>query len=99
MEFQFKKGTKNTLPRWSGACVIDRNLCLYYEIIKVDEKTFITNVSHLPKISMKTGIYYQCESYLESLEDAKKAIENFVLLVAQNPSEYYPEQENNVYSN
>jgi hypothetical protein len=93
MELQFKKGTKNTLPRWHGFCVIDKKLTLHYEVIKTDEKTFITNVSHLPKISITTGVYYQCESYLESLDDAKTAIEIFVKLVKKNPSGYYPEED------
>ena len=84
--------TKKGSPRWSGSVKIDDKLTLYYEILE-GRPYFNTNVSCFPKISIETGVYYQCESHGESLDEAKGYISDFVELVKKNPQNYYSELE------
>lgn len=80
----FKKGKRRERDVYLGSIEIDSDLTLYY-LIYFGGLFFNTSVSSNGQFS---GTFFECEDLLDSLDEAKKAIDDFVTLVKKDPDVY-----------
>jgi len=79
----FKAGTSKGQNKWAGSIVIDSELTLYYQITQ--GTYYNTSVSNNKKFD---GVYYHCEDFGETLDEAKGYIKSFVALVKIDPDKF-----------
>jgi hypothetical protein len=83
---------KNSKGEFVGSKKINDDLTVFY-VIKEGRTYWELSCSSALPVTMKTGLYYECEQLHDDIDGAKNELARFLNVVIKNPNNYIPEVE------